>query len=140
MMVEELLSYTPSDIDELNNLMHELSPTSFCDDEILKNVLSDVNSHAYVIRDEGQIIAAGTLCVMHNLEFTIASIESVVVSSKYRGYGYGRELIQHMINEAKRIKVHSIHLTSNPKRETANLLYQNMHFELYDTNCYRLYL
>ena len=50
------------------------------------------NVHVYVIRDEGRIVATGTLCIKHTLEFTIADIESVVVSSKSRGRGYGKEL------------------------------------------------
>lgn len=137
-MVEELFSYTSNDLKDLNSLMHELSPTSFCNENILDNVLNDDNSHAYVIREEGHIVAAGTLCIVHTLEFTNAVIESVVVSSNHRGQGLGKVLIQHMIDEAKQMNVHSIHLTSNPKRVAANKLYQNLGFVKYETNCYIL--
>ena len=140
MKVEELLSYTLTDVKDLDQLMHELSSTSYCDETILDAILADENSHAYVIRNEGHIVAAGTLCVIHTLEFTNAGIESVVVSSKQRGLGLGKLLVEHMINEAKRLNVHSIHLTSNPKRVAANGLYQTIGFEKYETNCYRLYL
>ena len=78
--------------------MHELSPTSYCNEKILDAVINDVNSHAYVIREDGHIVAAGTLCVMHNLEFTLANVVSVIVSSMYRGWGYGKELIGHIIH------------------------------------------
>lgn len=139
-MVEELKSYTSQDLADIDLLMHELSPTSFCNESILDNVLNDDNSHAFVIRDNGHIVAAGTLCIVHTLEFTNAVIESVVVSSNHRGQGLGRVLIQHMIDEAKQMNVHSIHLTSNPKRVAANKLYQNLGFVKYETNCYRLYL
>lgn len=135
-MVEELLSYTPSDVEDLDLLMHELSPTSFCNQEILDNVLNDVNSHAYIIRENRHIVAAGSLCVIHNLEFKIASVESVVVLSSCRGRGYGKMLVEHLINEAKRLGVRSIHLTSNPKRIAANNLYQSLGFVKYETNCY----
>ena len=37
MAVEELLSYTPQDLTNLDALMHELSDTSFCNEELLKN-------------------------------------------------------------------------------------------------------
>lgn len=139
-MVEELQSYTLEDVKDLDLLMHELSPTSFCNEEILKNVITDANAHAYVIREDGHIVAAGSLCVMHNLEFTIANVESVVVSSSCRGLGYGKMLVEHMINEAKRMNVHSIHLTSNPKRVAANNLYQRVGFIKYETNCYHFEL
>lgn len=135
-MVEELLDYSAPDVEDLNFLMRELSPTSFCNKEILDDVLNDANAHAYVIRENGHIVAAGTLCVMHNLEFTIACVESVVVASSCRGRGYGRMLMAHIIDEAKRLKVRSIHLTSNPRRIAANSLYQRLGFVKYETNCY----
>lgn len=135
-MVEEFQSYTLTDVEDLDRLMHDLSPTSFCNEEILNAVLNDVNSHVYIIREEGHIVGAGTLCVMHNLEFTLASVESVVVSSSYRGRGFGKELMEHILEEARKLKVRSIHLTSNPKRIAANNLYQRLGFMIYETNCY----
>lgn len=137
-MVQELHSYSLSDIDDLDLLMHELSPTSYCNDAILDAILADDNSHAYVIREDGHIIGAGCLCVIHTLEFTIANVESVVVSSCYRGKGYGEELTEHLIAEARRFDVRSIHLTSNPQRIAANNLYKKIGFVKYDTNCYCL--
>lgn len=139
-MVEELKTYSSQDLEDLDVLMHELSSTSYCDKTILDNVMNDVNSHVYVIREDCHIIATGTLCIMHTLEFTIAGIESVVVSSKVRGQGYGKELMKYMIRFAKTENIHHIHLTSNPKRKYANKLYQSLGMEKYDTNCYRLLL
>ena len=115
-MVEELTSYTPQDLADLDTLMHELSATSFCNEVLLKNALNDANVHVYVIRDCGHIVATGTLCIKHTLEFTIADIESVVVSSKWRGRGYGKELMTAMIEAVKKMNVHHIQLTSNPAR------------------------
>lgn len=137
-MVEELHSYSLSDVSDLDCLMHELSPTSYCNEAILDAILADNNAHAYVIREDDHIIGAGCLCVMHTLEFTIAGVESVVVSSGYRGKGYGEELIGHLIDDARRFDVRTIHLTSNPKRIAANNLYKKMGFVKYDTNCYCL--
>ena len=139
-MVEELCSYTPQDLADLDALMHELSVTSFCNEELLKNALNDANVHVYVIRDEGHIVATGTLCIKHTLEFTIADIESVVMSSKCRGRGYGKELMRGMIEASKKMNVHHIQLTSNPARVAANQLYQEQGFERYKTNCYKMAL
>ena len=135
--MEELITYTSQDLVELDVLMHELSATSFCNEELLKNALNDANAHVYVIRDEGRIVATGTLCIKHTLEFTIADIESVVVCSKCRGRGYGKELMTAMIEAAKKMNVHHIQLTSNPARVAANQLYQELGFERYETNCYK---
>jgi ribosomal protein S18 acetylase RimI-like enzyme len=139
-MVEELSSYSSQDVTDLDALMYELSATSFCNEELLKNALNDANVHVYVIRDEGHIVATGTLCIKHTLEFIIADIESVVVSSKCRGRGYGKELMTAMVEAAKKMNVHHIQLTSNPARVAANRLYQDMGFERYETNCYKLLL
>lgn len=136
-MVEKLSSYTPQDLADLDALMHELSATSFCNEELLTNALDDANVHVYVIRDYDHIVATGTLCIKHTLEFTIADIESVVVSSKCRGRGYGKELMAAMIEAARKMNVHHIQLTSNPARIAANKLYQELGLERYETNCYK---
>lgn len=137
-MVEELNSYTPQDLADIDVLMHELSATSFCNEQLLEAALGDANVHVYVIRECGNIVATGTLCVKHTLEFAIADIESVVVSSRCRGKGFGRVLMSAMIDAAKGFQVHHIQLTSNPARVAANRLYQELGFVRYETNCYKM--
>lgn len=139
-MVEELTTYHPLDLSDLGALMHELSASSFCNEVLLKSALNDANVHVYVIREEGRIVATGTLCIKHTLEFTIADIESVVVSSRCRGRGYGKELMGTMIEAAKSFRGHHIQLTSNSARAAANRLYQELGFERYETNCYKMRL
>ena len=137
-MIEELLTYSPQDLFDLDALMHELSASSFCDKELLEAALGDANVHVYVIRDGGHIVATGTLCIKHTLEFAIGDIGSVVVSSGCRGRGYGRELMTAMVEAAKGFKAHHIRLTSNPARVVANRLYQELGFVKYETNCYKM--
>ena len=139
-MVEELSSYTPEDLSDLDALMHELSATSYCDELLLSNALDDANVHVYVIRAEGHIVATATLCIKHTLEFTIADVESVVVSSKCRGRGFGKELMRAVIEAAREFGVHHLQLTSHPGRVAANELYREMGFERYETNCYKMIL
>lgn len=136
-MIEELLTYSPQELSDLNALMQELSATSFCNEELLNAALADANVHVFVIRDGGHIVATGTLCIKHTLEFTIADIESVVVSSRCRGRGYGKELMTAMMAAARELKVHHIQLTSNSARVAANRLYQELGFVRYETNCYK---
>ncbi len=137
-MVGELLSYTLSDINDLDKLMHVLSETSFCNETLLRDAINDENSHIFVIRVEGHIIGTATLCVMHTLEFKLAHVESVVVLPEYRGKSFGYQLMEHIVNEAKRMDVKFLQLTSNPKRISANKLYKMMGFTQYETNCYKL--
>lgn len=139
-MVAELSSYTPQDLSDLNALMHELSATSFCDELLLSNALNDANVHVYVIRDCGHIVATATLCVKHTLEFTIGDVESVVVTSRCRGLGYGKALMRALIDAAMVLGVHHLQLTSHPGRVAANGLYRGLGFVRYETNCYKMML
>lgn len=132
----ELLTYTSSDFNDLSSLMQELSGNIVFTRDSLDRMLADPNSHLYVIREGGRIVACASLCIFHQPFSTDATIESVVVTSKMRGKGLGRKLMEYLIAETARMKVDCIHLTSNPKREAANALYQRMGFEKKETNCY----
>ena len=125
-------------LDRLDALMNELSATSFCNEKLLSYALNDANVHMFVIRNVGQTVATGTLCLKHTLGFAIADIESVVVSYKCRGRGYGKELMTAIVEAAKKMNLHHIQLTSYPARVAANQPYQKFGFERYETNCYRL--
>ena len=134
--MEALHTYTSSDFTDLAFLMQELSSSIVFTRDSLDRMLADPNSHLYVIREEDRIVACASLCIFHQPFSTDATIESVVVSSKMRGKGLGQQLMEHLIEEAARMKVDCIHLTSNPRREAANALYQKMGFEKKETNCY----
>ena len=139
-MVDELSCFSLQDLAELDALMRELSATSYCDEFLLSNALDDANVHVYVIRDGGHILATATLCVKHTLEFTVGDVESVVVSSRCRGLGYGKELMRGVIEAARSLGVDHLSLTSNPGRVAAHGLYRGMGFVLVETNCYKLLL
>ena len=139
-MVEEFSLYMPQDLADLDALMHELSATNYFDELLLSNALNDANVHVYVIRDIGHIIATVTLCIKHTLEFTVGDVESVVVSSQYRGRGYGKMLMGAVVEEDKRLGVHHLQLSSHSGRVAANRMYQAMGFERSETNCYRMVL
>lgn len=138
--MHELLTYTPSDFTDLSILMKELSGNIVFTRESLERMLADPNSHLHVIREEGRIVACASLCIFHQPFSTDATVESVVVSSKMRGKGLGRKLMGYLIEEAEKLNVDCIHLTSNPKRVAANALYQKMGFVKNETNCYMMNL
>ena len=108
--MHELLTYTSSDFTDLSSLMQELSGNIVFTRESFDCMLADPNSHLYVIREEDRIVACASLCIFHQPFSTDATIESVVVSSKMRGKGLGRKLMEHLIEEAARMKVDCIHL------------------------------
>ncbi len=138
MLIQELRTYTPSQFDEIKQLMAELSERVVFTERELKNVLADANCHLYVIINEDHIIGCASLCIFHSPTGRKASVEDVVVSSSFRGQHLGRQLLQHIIDQAKSFAPVELHLTSNPKRVSANCLYQSLGFQKKETNCYRM--
>lgn len=65
-----------------------------------------------------------------------ARIEDVVVDQALRGKGIGGVLISHALKLAREAGADGIALTSNPRREAANLLYRKMGFKRWETNLY----
>ena len=63
-------------------------------------------------------------------------VEDVVVDPRFRRLGIGRALLQTAIEYARLAGSNGVALTSNPKREAANRLYQSMGFERRETNSY----
>jgi len=63
-------------------------------------------------------------------------VEDVAVASNYRRKGIARALMSTALEFVRAAGANGIALTSNPKRESANLLYQSMGFERRETNSY----
>lgn len=138
MEIKELTGYTPSQFEDLRQLMTELSERIVLTEKDLNLVLEDTNCHFYAVLEEGHVIGCATLCVFHSPTGTKASIEDVVVSSAYRGQHLGKKLMQFLIEQAHQFASIELHLTSKPKRIAANHLYQALGFQKKETNCYRL--
>jgi ribosomal protein S18 acetylase RimI-like enzyme len=66
-----------------------------------------------------------------------ARIEDVVVDQDARGGGVGTALTRAALDLAQRRGVRSVDLTSRASRVAANRLYQQLGFELRDSNVYR---
>ena len=64
-------------------------------------------------------------------------INLVCVKSEYRGQGVGTFMLRELEKVAKRKGVTMLMLTSNKKRCSANTLYKNLDYVLYDTNVYK---
>lgn len=65
-----------------------------------------------------------------------AIIEDVIVDESARRQGIGEALVRYAIDLAHKAGTDGVSLTSNPRREAANQLYQSMGFELRKTNPY----
>ena len=97
------------------------------------------NTHIYVLENsENQLIGMGTLLIESKLIHggsKVAHIEDVVIDKKYQGNGYGKILINNLIEKAKKFKCYKIILNCNEKNigfyEKAGFQQKNVEMSLY---------
>lgn len=138
MNIQEITIYSPQVVSDFDALMHELSPSSYCDGEKLSAAISDSNSIVLAAIEDERIVGTATLCIAHTPEFTLGFVEAVVVLHEYRGRHIAESLMAELLRQAKAAGVQKLHLTSNPRRVAPNALYQSLGFVKYETNCYAL--
>jgi len=85
----------------------------------------------------GPIVGAATLSLLFTPSGVHARLEDVVVDGAARGKGIGAALTEEVIRLAKASGADYVALTSNPRREAANRLYQRLGFKRWETNVYR---
>ncbi len=85
----------------------------------------------------GEIVGAATLSLVMAPTGTHARLEDVVVDEAARGRGIGAALTLAAIRLAGERGANYLALTSNPRREAANRLYQRLGFLRWETNVYR---
>lgn len=89
--------------------------------------------------NENSDIAGILTLVIYRVPTGLRSIvEDVVVDEQMRGYGIGKALLLHAIELAREAGASGVSLTSNPRREAANHLYQSLGFKRRETNAYYL--
>jgi len=94
----------------------------------------------FIARSDGTVVGMGTLVTYRTPVGVHCWIEDVVVDDAARGQGAGEALTRAMIDRARANGARSLALTSNPRRESANRLYQRLGFTPWATNLYRLSL
>ena len=107
-------------------------------DDLAALVKSESSTLLIARVDDGSIIGAANLTVYRVPTGIRAIIEDVIVDESARGQGIGEALVQRCLEIAREKGASGVSLTSNPKREAANKLYQKMGFVRRDTNAYRI--
>ena len=64
--MEELITFTDSGFSDLAALMRELSDGIVLTRDSLERMLADPDSHLFVIREEGRIVACACLCIFRH--------------------------------------------------------------------------
>lgn len=102
-------------------------------------LLSSDSSVLLVARypDELALIVGVLTLIVYRVPTGIrARIEDVVVDESLRGKGIGEALTRFALNMAREAGADGVALTSNPRREAANRLYQRLGFRRWQTNLY----
>lgn len=121
--------------------MKVLDPAVTVTPEDLAAAAGSPDSHLFAAVEDGRIIGTACLCITHHPLGRKGGIEDVVVSPEAQGRHFGKQLVEHIIEYARReLSPIQLHLTSRPAREKANRLYQSVGFQKYDTNVYKLIL
>ena len=141
MLIQRVDAITDELIEAFQRLMPQLSATMQAPTrEALQALVSFPASTLLVARtaESAPIIGAATLALVRAPSGVHARLEDVIVDETVRGQGVGEALTREVIRLAKESGADYIALTSNPRREAANRLYQRVGFIRWETNVYRL--
>jgi ribosomal protein S18 acetylase RimI-like enzyme len=114
-----------------------LSSSSSPSAEHLQAIVDGPDTALFVARVDGRIVGVLTLAMYRIPTGNRAWIEDVIVDESAARQGIGEALSRAAIDEARRRGAKDVRLTSRPKREAANRLYQRIGFEIYETNVYK---
>lgn len=126
----------------LLRLLVEFSPSaSALSARELAERLRDESLRVLVAERGGEVLGTATLCLLRTLSLGyVGHVDDVVVTRSARGQGIGAALMTALRQEAERLGLRHLDLTSRPSREAANELYQSLGYERRETNVYRLRL
>ena len=138
--VEVATEATPELVDAFARLIPQLSRSSAPPDrDALAGMIASAGTSVLVARDasSGAIVGTLTLVVFRIPTALRAWIEDVVVDESARGRGVASALVNRALEQAAVAGARTVDLTSRPSRQDANRLYQELGFELRETNVYR---
>ncbi|MBI5004908.1 MAG: GNAT family N-acetyltransferase [Candidatus Lloydbacteria bacterium] len=132
------------DIPCINKLLRQLHPEApKVTKEIMVKMLEKSNVKIAILRDKSknnQIFGMASLHVIRTFFGLKGIVENVIVDEEYRGKGRGKELMNGLIEAAKKKGVVYLELTSGPERQNAQKMYESLGFKKRETNVYRLEL
>ncbi|MEK7645142.1 MAG: GNAT family N-acetyltransferase [Patescibacteria group bacterium] len=141
--IETFSELQEDDTGQIASLLSQLSPQrQFSPSQLRRAMMFGSLCVARDTDSSGKIVGMALLVYRHTALYSSGTIESVVVDDAYRGQKIGKELMNHLIEKARRYPGSLAHLdlTSNPARVAANALYKKLGFTLRETNSYRMIL
>ncbi|WP_424000285.1 GNAT family N-acetyltransferase [Maribacter sp. IgM3_T14_3] len=103
----------------------------------LASALSDYNTTVVAIcMDDDILVGIAMMAKYKVVSGHKGMIEDVVVSSKYRGSGIGRKLMEKLLEQAEKSKLDDVLLFSGHHRTAAISLYKSLGFILKESGMY----
>jgi GNAT superfamily N-acetyltransferase len=93
---------------------------------------ADKNNELIVAEKDGEIVGTLQITFTPSISFQggrRATVESVRVDEKYRGQGFGKELMKWAIERAREENCVAMQLTTNSDRTDAHRFYENLGFK-----------
>lgn len=135
----EIQIYSPEYHEAMQRFLDQLTSNPMTLTETMfRQLLESDNSHLFFLLKDEQIAGMLTVGIYYSPTGGKAWIEDVVVDESFQGQGLSKLLVAHAIKFVKEKQIPSLMLTSNPRRVTANKLYQTMGFGKKETNVYRI--
>lgn len=138
-VISELTDPSSTALESINQLLPQLSSkASPITMERLSELVGSGSTMIFICtNEEAKIVGMLSLVIMKIPTGNKAWVEDVVVDQNARGQGLGKALMDHALEEAGKLGVKTIDLTSRPSRENANRLYQSLGYQIRETNVYR---
>jgi len=126
-------------LNQLNRLVYQLAGFEVNHSlKSLKRFLSQPNLYQVGAFIDDNLVGLASLFIIEKIEYSVGSIEGVVVDEAYRQQGIGRAMMASLIDKARKLKLVHLDLTSHPTRVAANQFYRKCGFKQRQTNVYRL--
>jgi len=126
--------------DNLTRLFSELKGSAYSPDvERINKLIASGRLMLYLIVENGLPVGMTSVVPCRTATSDKLWIEDVCVLSECRGRGYGRLLMEHIINDARQeFKEATFWLTSRPSRTAARELYRSLGFKEHETGVFYL--
>ncbi len=108
---------TLGDAPQIHRLINSYAGEGFLLPRSLMEIYESIRDF-FVIREGGQVVGTAALKVVWE---DLAEIRSVLVSSRYKGKGWGRALIEACIEEARGLGVRKVFVLTNSPQYFARL-------------------
>lgn len=134
MQIQRVLSVDDELVDAFVVLMPLLSDRAA--PPTIDELAEIAHSACLLVARDPDIVGVLTLTLYRIPTGLHARIDDVIVATEARGRGVGEALTREAIERARAAGAKAVNLTSHPRREAANRLYQRVGFERRDTNVY----